>query len=633
MGPRARGLSLIAVLAAVIASLLMWPVLGAPHQRVYGQPSDPLGEVWRLEQFRTGEIGLVGNGVARTANAPDGVELRRALDVTQVLYDVPAVGLAKLMPSVLAYNVLVWLALWSSAVAMSWALLRLGVPWAGAAAAGIAFMAAPVHMIEAQLHVGIAMTAPFAVVLAIGIGVLRRPTARGGAVLGAAAAACAYLTAYASLQVLALLAGLAATAVAVGTARPPRRAGLAAASGAAAAAGFAVLTPLLWVLATSRDRIDAQVSRPAEDVAAFSLSPGDLVDPGASSYLGLVGIAAAVAGAAWGRGGRTLRVALVSVTLAGAWMSLSPDAPVIGALAPGAAIHEVLPYWRVYGRAEIIAVLGIAALAGLFVARLAEREGRVGGLAAALLAGAVAADVVREPPPPAVDAGVPDAAVAWLAGARGAVAEFPLYGFQDYRLGPVLLRQMRHDRPLLNGGMAGTRSAQLTGAAMEGGGAQAVAALRVAGVDRVVVHPGAAAPGLPPGRDVGGGVVGVVIPPGAAAVARIESVYPEEPRPDGAPFTWLGPGSSLRALSSCPGTVTVRFTAISHTVPRIVAIGATRVRVGTVPTPVRITILPGPAPAPELPVAMDPPPGPLPGGDPRIAGIGVSGISAAVRCG
>lgn len=28
----------------------MWPVLRAPHRRVYGEPSDPLGEVWRLER-------------------------------------------------------------------------------------------------------------------------------------------------------------------------------------------------------------------------------------------------------------------------------------------------------------------------------------------------------------------------------------------------------------------------------------------------------------------------------------------------------------------------------------------------------------------------------------------------------
>jgi hypothetical protein len=208
-----------AVLAAVVATLLMWPVLGAPHERVYGEPSDPLGEVWRLEQFRTGEIGLVGNRIADTANVPDGVELRRALDVTQALYDLPAVALVKLMPAVPAYNLLVWLALWTSAVAAAWALVRLGVRWEGALAGGIALMVAPVHMIEAQLHVGLAFTAPLPVVLAIGVGVRRRPSSRGGALLGAAAAACAYVTAYLSLQVLAVLVGLSAAAVVIGVAR------------------------------------------------------------------------------------------------------------------------------------------------------------------------------------------------------------------------------------------------------------------------------------------------------------------------------------------------------------------------------------------------------------------------------
>jgi len=618
----------------VVATLLMWPVLGAPHERVYGEPSDPLGEIWRLEQFRTGEIGLIGNRIAQTANVPDGVELRRALDVTQVLYDLPAVALAKLMPAVPAYNLLVWLALWTSAVAAAWALARLGVRWEGALAGGIAFMVAPVHMIEAQLHVGLAFTAPLPVVLAIGVAVLRRPSARGGALLGAVAAACAYVTAYLSLQVLALLAGLVATAVAVGVARPARRVPLLRAAAAAAAAGAAVLLPLAVVFATSRARIDEQVARPLEDLAAFSLSPAQFVDPSLSSYLGLAGIAAAVAGLVWGRGGRTLRFALAAVTVSGLWMALSPEAPVVGPLAPASAIHAVFPYWRVYGRAEIVAALGIAALAGLAVARLAERPGRSGRLLAALLAGVVVGDVLRQPPPVAADLGRQDPSVDWLRDARASVAEFPLYGFQDYRLGAVLFRQMRHDRPLLNGGMAGTRSAELTAAASSDGAAQALPALRIAGVDRVVVDAGVPdPPGLIPGPSLGPGRRGFAVPPGEGAVVLADSAYGEEPGPAGRTFRWLSDGASLRVLSSCDGIARVRLTAVSHTVPRTLTLGTGRFTVGTTPAPVELRVDVGADGTLELPITTVPSPAPLPGGDPRVAGIGVSGLSAAVRCG
>jgi hypothetical protein len=396
----------------------------------------------------------------------------------------------------------------------------------------------------------------------------------------------------------------------------------------------AVLLPLAVVFATSRARIDEQVARPVEDLAAFSLSPAQFVDPRLSSYLGLAGIAAAIGGLVWGRGGRTLRLALAAVTLSGLWMALSPEAPVVGPLAPASAIHAVFPYWRVYGRAEIVAALGIAALAGLAVARLAERPGRSGRLLAALLAGVVVGDVLRQPPPVAADLGRQDPAVDWLRGARAAVAEYPLYGFQDYRLGPVLFRQIRHDRPLLNGGMEGTRSAELTAAASSDGAAQALPALRIAGVDRIVVDAGLPdPPGLIPGPSLGPGRRAFAVPPGEGAVVIADSAYGEEPGPAGRSFRWLSDGAALRVLSSCDGVARVRLLAVSHTVPRALTLGDGRFTVGTAPTPVELRVDVGADGTLELPVATVPAPAPLPGGDPRVAGIGVSGLSAVVRCG
>ena len=620
---------------AALAVLLMWPVLGAPHQRVYGEPSDPLGEVWRLEQFRTGEIGLVGDTVAMTANAPDGVQVRRAVDATQILYDLPAWALVKVVPAVPAYNLLVWTAIWSAGLAAFWALRRLGVRWEGAAAGGLLFTIAPVHMVEAQLHVGLAFVAPLPVLLAFGVEALRRPSARRGALFGALAGGCAYVTAYLALEALALAAGVTAAAGAAYVADRRQGPALARAAGAAAAASLVVVAPLLVVLRRSREALDAAVTRPADDVAAFSLSPGDYVDPRASSYIGLVGVTAALAGLVWGRGGRTLRATLAAVAISGAWVSLSPDAPIVGVAAPGEWIHAALPYWRVYGRTEVVAALAVACLSALAVARASERPGRLGRLAAVGIVAAAAVDVVRAPPPAAADVGLPDPAAAWLAGARGAVAEYPLRGFDDYRLGPYLLRQTRHGRPLMNGSVAGSRSAELAEAAGAADGVQARSALVVAGVDRVIVNADATAPappGLTPGPPLGDGARGWLVPGGDAAVALARSAYAVEPGPDGSQFRWLGEGAVVRVHASCPGRARVSLTAVSHSAARRARIGTSTVAVGTSPTRARIVVRVGPDGTADVPVSTRPAPSPLPGGDPRVAGIGVYGLSAAISC-
>lgn len=626
--------SLAVVLGFLLAAAaLMWPVLRAPHQRVYGQPSDPLGEVWRLQQFRDGQISLVGNSVASTANIPDGVELRRSMDVTQVLYDVPAVALAKVLPPIAAYNFLVWIALWSSGVAALLSLRWLGSPWPAAVTAGALFMVAPVHMAEAELHVGLAMTAPLPVLMALGVAILRRPRLRLGVLYGAIAGACAFITAYHSLLVLTLSVGLICSAAVVAIAKPERRRGILHAGAAAAGVAAVALVPLLVVMAESKASIDAAVGRPAEDVAAFSLSPWHFVDRELGSYIGMVALALAVAGALAGRGGRVLRGTLAAVTLAGLWVSLSPRAPLLGPIAPAGLIHEVLPYWRVYGRAEVVAVLGVACLAGLAVARLAERPEPVARIAAAALAVTAVADVARMPPPPAADAGHPDARIAWLRSADGSVAEFPLYGFEDYRIGEYLFRQIRHGRPLLNGGIVGTRSADLGEAAVVDRGRQSLAALRVAGVRRAVLARGYP---VPPGAgttiDLGSGARGIVVAPEPGAVVISRSAYPQEAGPGGAAFRWMDDGSALRVVSSCRGTAVVRLTAVSQTVPRALTLAGRTTNVQTTPTPVvrEVAVMSGAGI--DLPIATDPPAARLPGGDPRVAAVGVYDLRAGVRC-
>ena len=631
---RRRWLLVAALVYAAVAALLMRPVLGAPADRVYGLPSDPLGEVWRLEQFRTGEIALVGDSRSGDANAPSGVDVRRAVDATQVVYDVPAWGLVRVLPAVLTYNLLVWTALWTAGLAAFWAMGRLGARWAGAGAAGLLFMLAPAHMLEAQLHVALALVAPLPIALALGIAAVRRPGARAGAVFGAAVAACGYVTAYLGLEAAALACGIAVTAAAAALADRSRARALAGAGGAALAAAAVVVAPLLVVLATSRGALDAAVGRPASDLATFSLEPGDLVARGESGYIGLVAVAAALAGLRWGRGGRALRWGLAAVAVAGAWFSLSPDAAVVGAIAPAPLIHAVVPFWRVYGRVEIVAALGIACLAGLAVARLAERRDALARVAALALVVVAVADVAQAPPGAAADRGRRDPVAEWLAGARGAVAEYPLRSFDDYRLGAYLFRQTRHGRPLMDGTIAGTRSADLSEAAGEPGGAQARAALAIAGVHRVAVGPdGVTPPGLAPGPRFPDGSRGWSVPAGtAAAVALARSALAGEAGPGGAAFHWLSPGAAVRVLTSCAGSATVTLTVVSQGVPRTVRLGGVVRRVATAPTRLRFTVPVDGSLAADLPVVTTPAPAPLPGGDPRVAGVGVYALSATVAC-
>lgn len=624
---------------AVLAALMMWPVLGAPHERVYGLPSDPLAETWRLGLFRAGEIGLVGDGVSGLANAPSGVDLRRALDVTQILYDAPAWAAAQVLPPVLAYNLLVWVAIWSAGVATYAALRQLGVGVPGAAAGGLLFMLAPVHVVEAQLHVGLAFVAPLPLLLAAGVTAIRRPSIRVGALVGAVGGACAYVTAYLALEAAVLALGLVVAAAATAVADPARRRALTTMTASAAATAMVMLTPLVVVLAAFRTSIGGAVSHPASELSLFALGPGDLVRPSSSAYIGLAGAGLALAGAPWGTGGRALRGSLAAITLAGLALCLSPAVfDPLGVPAPAELVHAVIPYWRVYGRVEVVAALGLAGLAGLAVDRLTGRPRIVPRVGAAALAVLAAGELVRAPPPAAADLGDVDPVAEWLAPRAGTVAEYPLFGFEDYRLGGYLFRQLRHGRPLLNGAVAGTLAADLAAAAPTAAAPQAPSALAVAGVRSLIVHPGAAAPvapGLLLRRSFPDGSRGYEAPdpPGYAAVAVASSAHASEAGAGGRRFTWMSPGAELRVASECPGRVVVRLLAVSQGVPRAVRLGSARRVVGTAPTALVVRVATGADGRGVVPVRTTPAPAPLPLGDPRVAGVGVSELSAVAGCG
>jgi hypothetical protein len=217
------------------------------------------------------------------------------------------------------------------------------------------------------------------------------------------------------------------------------------------------------------------------------------------------------------------------------------------------------------------------------------------------------------------------------------VAEYPLWGFDNYRLGPYLFRQLRHGKPLLNGRLDGTVSADLSAAASTLDAPEARKALTIAGVQTVVVHPTSPAP-----RDSGfrlesrlsdGTSIYSVEPVPHAAIASPRGGYAVEAGPDGSPFQWLGPDASLSAVATRAQPVTLTFDTVSIGVPRSVRFGADRREVSTAPTRVRLCVQTKPGGSAAVPIAMTPGPQRLPGGDPRVAGVGVFNLRAATGCG
>ena len=374
--------------SAALAAVVMRPALAAPSKRVYGLPSDPLSEVWRLEQFRKGQIGLVGNSVSAMANVPSGVKLRGPLDVTQVLYDVPAWLLVHAVTPVLAYNLLVFGGLWVTALATygSSRAIRVGV--IGSAVAACLFVLAPVHLVEVELHVPLSYVALLPVLLALGLGTIERPSARRGALLGVVAGACGYLNAYVLLEAGVLLAALAVAALTIAVVDAGRRRGLAVAGATAALAALVTLAPLMIVLAEFHRTISGAVGRPASDVVTFSLRPRDYFDHPAGTYIGLAGLALAFAGLAVGRASRRTRAGIALVGLFGFAFSLRPGTSVFGSHPPmpSRLVYDVIPYYRVFGRLEILAALAVAVLAGLAVDRLAAQRRAWAPVAALLVA-------------------------------------------------------------------------------------------------------------------------------------------------------------------------------------------------------------------------------------------------------
>jgi hypothetical protein len=115
-------------------------------------------------------------------------------------------------------------------------------------------------------------------------------------------------------------------------------------------------------------------------------------------------------------------------------------------------------------------------------------------------------------------------------------------------------------------------------------------------------------------------------------IAGLRSSHPPQPGPDGTRFQWLSTPASLRVIAAIGGPVTVIFEAISAEIPRWVSFGAARRQVSTTPTAIRLCVHAANPGTATLPISSHPAPRRLPGGDPRVAGIGIYHLRAESGC-
>jgi hypothetical protein len=251
------------------------------------------------------------------------------------------------------------------------------------------------------------------------------------------------------------------------------------------------------------------------------------------------------------------------------------------------------------------------------------------------LAALAIADVVERLPQPAGDLGTVDPVADELRRDRGAVAEYPLFGFDNYELGRYLLRQLRHGRPLLNGSIEGTVAADLAAAASTLEAPEAPEALTLAGVRTAVVHADSPAPRRGRFRleqRLGDGTsIYSVSPIENAAIVSVRGGYDAEAGPDGSQFRWLGPEAKLAIVADRTRRVTVRFDAVSPELPRTARFGTAMREISTAPTAVALCVR-ADRKGTTLPISTTPAPRHLPGGDPRVAGIGVYHLRAEPGC-
>jgi hypothetical protein len=245
---------------------------------------------------------------------------------------------------------------------------------------------------------------------------------------------------------------------------------------------------------------------------------------------------------------------------------------------PNRVLFAIYPVWRVVGRASVlvwfVAALGIgAAMHRLVMAARPVRAKALPMVAATVLACAVPVGAALRHGWPRFRANETPALSRLIAQRPGVVAEYPLFGQDNSSMGPYLLRQVFHGRPLFNGARTGTTNALLSSVAGDPTSQQTPAALALGGVTTVVMTGDQAPPrGAVLLANVDGArvyAIGVVEQP---SVALWVGTFAEE-QSGGRTWRWLPPSARLSVVASQPGAYLVRTTLGTAPATRRVDVG------------------------------------------------------------
>jgi hypothetical protein len=663
-----RGLeALIALLAyAVFTVYLTWPLAAHLDSTVYlvvpnpPGPGDLAGSIAHLRELVEAHRNPFLPGRIDSFNAPDGLEIRWALNLASLPSTLVLVALAAVFGATAAFGLFVLAGYIASGLAMFLFVRRLtGSAWI-AFVLGWAFAFYPFAVVKGE-HPHFVHGWVFVVMAWRMVEVMEAPTIRNGLWAGAAA-----VLALAWTQYFILLGGVAflamtlfVLAVAVARHRLRRQAvALLPAVGLVAAFGLGMraLLALTNEDATLPGNTFADVVAPAARLPMYVVPPAHhplggatvsyLEDHGWNGvewtlYVGLTVLALALVGLSAAAVRRLpppiARVAGLAAVLVvvGVLFSLPPQVESAGSTVPMPSwlVFEVSPNWRLYGRFVLVVMLGLCVLAALGLRTLTE--GRSPRAAAAVLGLAtllVPLDLWDRPPRHSFEIETPRIYRTLRAQPPGIVAEYPLRSIERVGHYLDLYFQDAHGKPILNGYYSGPfeQRALALSDLSDPGTASHLATL---GVRYALITPQRLVPGVPdpgrPGRgfsliarDGYGSLYRVVARPTPFVYSR-SGLEPAE-GPPGAEYRWASNRRIELEVNApcerCEGEL--RFTASSLGEPRLLSV---EIRGKTLPlalvqgqtdvalpvafdrrTKVVLTTKPGPRPIREVTGLPDP---------------------------
>ncbi len=604
------------MLYVATAVYLTWPLVTELGSSTYLFPSifargggDLTGSIAHLRELVEGHHNPFGPGRIGDFNAPDGLEIRWALNVASFPSVILLYALALTVGSTAAMNLFILLGYVASGLAMFLFVRRLtGHVWVSLLA-GWAFAFYPFAVVTSE-HPAFVHGWPFVLVAWRVLEVWEMPTVRNGLWAGAATILAAAWTPH--YLVLAGVTYGVITAVACFGAGPSglRRALPAHAAGAVLAFGFVLLTRFLVAVSPAGETFQ---STTLVDLASTSAKPLMYLIPSADTLFGAqfrnelaerdwlgvertlyvgwsilalaaIGTAAALA-KRLGRLETRAAVLALAAAVTAALFAAVPEADVLGLTVklPSWFVFQVTPGVRLLSRFVIPLMAALCVLAALGLATLVRAlPQRAGWVALAIATVLVPLDLWNRFPDRTHTFETPSIYRALPTGASGSLAEYPLrsvIGVGDYL---DLFNQQAHGLPVLNGYFRGPEERR----ALALGGLDdptTPGALATLGVRYVLLTPSRAGPGVPDAgvpragfRRLGGDTYGtlfrVTASPKPFAYQRDGFWGPEGE--GAARYQWAGEGTVrlevFAACKRCSGRL--EFTSASFARPRVITL-------------------------------------------------------------